>query len=80
MGVTRVRGYEIVCPDGSMRHYPYHHLGDATCDADVWSEGDGRCVCDDEFTVSLGSCPGGAHTVRPASFDVPDGDPKQRLS
>ena len=31
-------GYEIVCPDGRVRHYPYHNEGDAKCDAGVCDE------------------------------------------
>jgi hypothetical protein len=29
----RCLGFEIVCPDGLSRHYPYHNEGDARCDA-----------------------------------------------
>lgn len=32
------QGYEVVCPDGRIRHMPYHNEGDARCDAGVNTE------------------------------------------
>ena len=52
-------GWEVVCPDGTVRHFPYHNYGDADCDADCFSN---------RLVVCVG-CPGGVHTVRPVVFD-----------
>lgn len=62
-------GWEIVCPDGKVRHYPYHNEGDAECDAAVFTES----VCDDLDAVfaALGPCPNGTHTHRAVSFTHP---------
>lgn len=66
----KVRGYEVVCPDGRVRRYPYHNEGDATCDAEVMSE-DPRCRCipGEKFVLAYGECPQGLHAVRPIQFE-----------
>lgn len=64
-------GYEIVCPDGRVRHFPYHNEGDATCDAECYTErrncgefaGPG---CPPEWSDP--PCPQGEHTARPVPF------------
>ncbi len=57
-------GYEIVCPDGRVRHYPYHNEGDADCDARVHSERVCRTFHDDPPEWNDPPCPQGNHTVR----------------
>ena len=57
--------FEIVCPDGKVRHYPYLHEGDA--EADARHAGERRCqfYAEPNHLEKLhGSCPGGAHRVR----------------
>lgn len=58
-------GWEVVCPDGCVRHFPYHNLGDAECDAEVFAEG--RCELGLESRSSeanRSACPQGRHAVR----------------
>ena len=58
-------GWEIVCPDGRVRHYPFHGKGDADADAEemlsrccqVWKQ-------PSELKISQPPCPEGRHTVR----------------
>ena len=64
-------GWEVVCPDGATRHFPYHNLGDAESHAahasdPVWFA-KRRCRLAPKPTdleLSKGTCPGGAHHVR----------------
>jgi hypothetical protein len=58
-------GWEIVCPDGRVRHYPFHNLDDA-------EDAAGHCAkrCDpykipSDLMTSQPPCPHGTHTVRP---------------
>ena len=65
-------GYEIVCPDGQTRHYPYHNLGDAECDAGSYTAR--GCARWKKGVRSLiAECPQGEHTVRPIMFQHGDG-------
>ena len=62
-------GWEIVCPDGSVRHHPYHNEGDARSDARTCSRRD--CEADDELNpvaARLPPCPQGVHSVRLTAF------------
>lgn len=70
------RGYEVVCPDGRCRHYPYRNKGDAVCDARMLTSGRDA----DIFNCILGRgarpewltyppCPGGKHTIRAVTFN-----------
>lgn len=64
----KFRGYEVVCPDGCVRRYPYHNKGDAACDAEVMS-GKLECSPSERWTTAYGKCPQGSHTVRPIRFE-----------
>lgn len=58
-------GWEIVCPDGRVRHYPFHNHGDAACDAESYSdEGCGVGYPLSPLERAQPSCPGGNHDVR----------------
>lgn len=59
--MTERSGWEIICPDGVRRHYPYGNFGDAEFDASLYQDKPERCV----------GCPGGAHTVEPITFTLP---------
>jgi hypothetical protein len=73
-------GYEVVCPDGRVRHMPYHNLGDAESTARVASRyavgelaHDVRAGCrcwpePSRLELSHPPCDGGPHTVRPIAF------------
>jgi hypothetical protein len=61
-------GYEIVCPDGQTRHYPYTNEGDALCDAESYDRR-GCATWKNGERVLLTDCPGGIHTVRPTTFE-----------
>jgi len=57
--------FEIVCPDGLVRHFPYQHEGDATSDAAVAETK--RCQFypkPNRLEEAFGACPGGRHLVR----------------
>jgi hypothetical protein len=63
-------GWEVVCPDGEMRHYPYHNLGDAESHARFASDpkwfAKRRCRLAPKPSskeVSMSPCPGGRHVV-----------------
>lgn len=63
-------GWEIVCPDGRVRSYPFHNEDDATGMA-LYKE-QHRCRCWPEASrleLSLPPCPEGRHRVRPIVFD-----------
>ena len=65
-------GWEIVCPDGRVRSYPYHNFGDAEFDAQLRTEE--RCQLWPEpspIALSQPPCPEGEHTVRPIVFTPP---------
>ena len=60
--------FEIVCPDGFVRHFSYTDAEDAVSDAKVASES--RCQFfpqPNRLELSLGACSGGTHTVRKRS-------------
>ena len=66
-------GWEVVCPDGRVRHWPYHNLDDAEAHAERASDlrwiarrGSCRLAPDmDELEASQPPCPGGRHETRP---------------
>lgn len=62
-------GFEVVCPDGRVRLYPYHNEGDAKCDAEAVTER--GCVSDP--IGKQPSCPGGLHVVRTSTMACPEG-------
>lgn len=41
-------GWQVVCPDGLKRHFPYHNLGDA--------ESHARFASDPKWVAKRGSC------------------------
>lgn len=62
-----VAGYEVVCPDGRVRHYPYHNKGDADCDCGLMNEQQ-KCSFypkPGRLERSQPPCPLGEHFVRP---------------
>ena len=60
-------GWTVRCPDGKLRHYPYHNEGDARFDAKHISGEKEKCW---KFTDREDkSCPGGEHTVEPVAFE-----------
>lgn len=61
-------GWEIECPDGRVRHYPYTNLADAEFDARLCDDRGCRLFAQpNELEKSLPPCPGGAHGVRPCA-------------
>ncbi len=59
-----VRGYEIVCPDAKVRHYPYTNLGDAEAMASRATRKSCRIWPNPSpLELSLPPCPGGEHKV-----------------
>jgi hypothetical protein len=65
-------GWEVVCPDGRVRHLPYHNLGDARSHARFASRPDwfAKRGCrlapnPGRLEQSQPPCSGGEHTVRP---------------
>ena len=64
-------GWEVVCPDGRVRHLPYHNLGDARSHARFASRPDwfAKRGCrlasrPGELERAQPPCPGGEHSVR----------------
>ena len=64
--------WEVVCPDGDVRHYPYHNRGDAEAHADRASDPSwfARRGCrlapkPAPLEASRPPCPGGRHEARP---------------
>jgi hypothetical protein len=64
-------GWEVVCPDGRVRHFPYHNLGDAksharhASDADWFAKRGCRLAPKpSRLERSQPACCGGRHTVR----------------
>ena len=58
-------GWEIVCPDGKVRHYPFHDEDDAKAEAMLASSQ--RCrlwSAPSDLETSQPPCPEGEHTVR----------------
>lgn len=65
-------GWEIVCPDGRVRDYPYHNHDDAEDMAHHMSAR--RCRLypkPSPIELSQPPCPEGLHTIRPISFVCP---------
>ena len=67
-------GWEVVCPDGRVRHLPYHNLGDARSHARFASRPDhfARRGCrlapnPGQLERSCSPCSGGEHAVRPVA-------------
>lgn len=58
--------FEIICPDGKARHFPYHNREDADEDAVIAAK---DCSLGYEIPLDhgLGQCPGGTHVVQTAS-------------
>lgn len=57
--------FEIVCPDGFVRHFSYANEGDAGSDAKFASES--SCQFHKQpsrLELAFGPCPGGTHLVR----------------
>jgi len=64
-------GWRIVCPDGRVRHAPYHNEGDARCDARHDTKHGHKFYEDNPPEWYDPSCSGGAHTVEPVSWAHP---------
>ena len=66
-------GSEVVCPDGKVRHFPYHNQGDALCDARTYSRKGCRAWGGEPSPLEeqLPPCPEGGHTVRLVAFVEP---------
>lgn len=57
--------FEIVCPDGLVRHFPYAHRADAESDAaHATSKGCRFFEKPNRLEQAFGECPAGSHTVR----------------
>lgn len=57
--------FELVCPDGYVRHFSYANRSDAESDAKVASEGSCQFYKRlSRLELAYGPCPGGAHWVR----------------
>ncbi len=74
LGRSACCSWEVVCPDGRVRHYPYHNLGDAESTARIASKSGvapgERVGCrmwpePSPLEAAQPPCPGGSHTVRP---------------
>ena len=63
-------GWEVVCPDGRVRHPPYHNHGDAEADAAIYTRVGciGRSKRPSRLAARQPPCPEGAHTVEAAAF------------
>lgn len=73
-------GWEVVCPDGLVRFYPFHNEDDARSEATALSNQeekppghDGRPGCSpwlkpSDLELQHPPCGGGRHTVRPIPF------------
>lgn len=71
-----IQGFEVVCPDGHVRHFPYTNKGDALCDAVHYTER--GCAHWKKGVRALDpSCPQGVHTIRPIQFNIPDQEEQQ---
>lgn len=66
--------WEVVCPDGLVRDYPYHNRGDADCVAEVRSTADKLKSTRCRGLLGNHRCPLGTHTIRPITFCCPDPD------
>jgi len=60
--------WEIVCPDGRIRHLPYSNQQDAEFDAAICDERDCRLYeAQGPLQKGVPACPGAPHRVRPAA-------------
>jgi hypothetical protein len=58
-------GWEVVCPDGRVRHYPFHNEDDAQAAADRAALRGCRPSPDpSDLVTSQPPCPNGSHEVR----------------
>lgn len=65
-------GYEVVCPDGRVRDYPYHNLGDAESTARLATKRQCRLYPEPSpLELSQPPCPEGEHVVRVVVFQEP---------
>lgn len=60
-------GYEIVCPDGYVRHGRFQTSDGAALDARFYGERRNCCVYEHPHRYGP-PCPQGEHTVRPVTF------------
>ncbi len=68
------RTWQIVCPDGHVRHAPYHDEAEARGDAAVFTATGCRLFGSaSSARDNLPPCGGGMHEVRRAVFDEPAG-------
>jgi hypothetical protein len=74
-------GWEIVCPDGHVRLYPYHNEHDAICDAAVLTAAAevardrgliGQRLCVPDPVGDHPPCPGGEHVHRAIQMACPE--------
>jgi hypothetical protein len=62
-------GWEVICPDGRVRHWPYLSRTDAEADGRIFTAGGCRAHRKAAaLEATQPPCPGGAHTVCPTSF------------
>jgi hypothetical protein len=67
-------GWEIVCPDGLIRDYPYHNREDAEDMAEVMTTKrcNGLWPKPGRLELEQPPCPEGKHVVRAIKFECPD--------
>lgn len=65
---SALHAWEVVCPDGLVRHLPYINRGDALCDAEVYSDEGcrGRSARRNPLQLQQAPCPEAKHRVRRA--------------
>lgn len=62
-------GWEVVCPDGRVRSYPYHNYDDAESMARLATRRQCRLWPEPSpIELEQPACPEGVHTVRPIVF------------
>lgn len=63
--VATEAAYELVCPDGAVRHFRYYSAVDAESDAALAEQQGCRFYAKpSRLERAFGPCPGGAHSVR----------------
>lgn len=74
--MSKCAGYEVVCPDGRVRTYPYHNQGDAESHVKIVNDpawfAERACRLapnPSKYELSKGPCPGGQHVARPILFE-----------
>lgn len=72
-GTTRMSQmkWQIVCPDGHVRHHAYVNKGDALFDAKIFDQRCRRFAVPNEFEYGLPPCEGKPHTVVAAPAKTP---------